>query len=112
MANAKTINITLLQNNNVTYGFECLNHGRDIVCSAVSMLTINTINSIETLSGLDFNTDIELELNEKRGYIKFVIKNIEKSDIAKTLMKSFEIGAISLNESYNRDVKLLKRKEG
>ena len=48
------ITITIYQNREqVAQGFRCIGHagyanvGEDIVCSAVSVLVINTINSIE-----------------------------------------------------------------
>ena len=56
-------------------GFKAFGHagyaeeGEDIVCAAISVLTINTMNAIETLT----NTQASLESDEKEGYIKYKI---------------------------------------
>ena len=36
---------------NIT-GFEIKNHGTDIVCSAVSILSLNTVNSLEAFTNV------------------------------------------------------------
>ena len=68
------ITITIYQNQEqVAQGFRCIGHagyanvGEDIVCSAVSVLVINTINSIEVYTDAEF--DIETE--EETGLIAF-----------------------------------------
>ena len=37
--------------------FTVQNHGESYVCSAVSMLVLNTVNSIEALTGQQFDCD-------------------------------------------------------
>ncbi|MDE6181647.1 MAG: ribosomal-processing cysteine protease Prp, partial [Eubacteriales bacterium] len=41
------IKVEFYQKSNKIVGFEIKNHGKDIVCSAVSILSLNTVNSIE-----------------------------------------------------------------
>ena len=48
-------------------GFTVENHGESIVCAAVSMLVLNTVNSIELLTEDNFACDY----NENGGYLKF-----------------------------------------
>ena len=80
--------------------FECRGHagflkkGKDIVCAAISMLTINTANSIMALS------DTKISVNENDGFIswKFDDTPCEKANV---LMDSLLIGLRSLEEDYN-----------
>ena len=81
--------------------FECSGHagymrkGKDIVCSAISILTINTANSIMTL------TDSKIEVNENDGYISWKFTDAPGDD-AKLLMDSLLIGLKSLEEDYKK----------
>ena len=81
--------------------FECSGHagymrkGKDIVCSAISILTINTANSIMAL------TDSKIEVNENDGFISWRFTN-SCSDAAKLLMDSMMIGLKSLEEDYKK----------
>ena len=68
--------VTIYQTKNGIYkGFELSGHagyaksGADIVCAAISMLTTNTINSIETFTD-DF---FSYEENEETGYMKLML---------------------------------------
>ena len=65
--------VTIYKNvKNECVGFKALGHagyaeeGEDIVCAAISILTINTMNAIETFTDADvfLNTDEELGLIE------------------------------------------------
>ena len=78
--------------------------GRDVVCAAVSVLTINTVNSVESFTDDAF----ELETNEKRGYMKFSFKN-EPSDEGRLLLKSLELGIKGIIEDNgNRFINLVE----
>ncbi len=78
--------------------------GRDIVCSAISTVTINTINSICELS------DMEMEVTEAPdGSIQYCA--ISKPDIiTHILLKSAEIGYKSLAEQYPENVAFVERR--
>ena len=88
------------QNSNIKQ-FICKGHaefgkyGKDIVCAAVSVLVINTINSLEELCHLqmDVTTDIET------GYIKCVLPNDldEKSNV---LLDALVLGLTSVESQY------------
>ena len=68
--------------------------GNDIVCSAVSMLTINTCNSIERLTEDRF----AYQEDEVNGFIELEMQDItEKSQL---LLSSFVLGLHSVEEAY------------
>ena len=81
--------------------FSCKGHagfaarGKDIVCSAISVLTINAANSIMTL------TDTKISVSENDGFLswKFDGKCDNKADL---LMDSLLIGLRSLEEEYGK----------
>lgn len=76
-------------------------HGQDLVCAAVSVLAINTANSLETLVGLkppDMVTDVQdgdfsLQLRTDQLTHK-------QKEFAFLLLDSFTLGIESLQESY------------
>ena len=51
-------------------GFRCTGHagydvaGQDIVCASISVLTINTINAIETFTSCSFTCEVDEELGD------------------------------------------------
>ena len=79
--------------------FECSGHagfmkkGKDIVCSAISMLTINTANSIMTL------TDTKISVDENDGFISWRFEGTP-CEKATLLMDSLLIGLRSVEEDY------------
>ena len=91
--------VTIYQTKNGIYkGFELSGHagyaksGADIVCAAISMLTTNTINSIETF------TDDFFSYEENA------------SDKSQLLISSMVLGLSQLEKSYRKYVRL-KNKE-
>ena len=79
--------------------FECSGHagfmkkGRDIVCAAISILTINTANSIMTL------TDTKIHVDENDGFISWKFED-RPGEAATLLMDSLLIGLRSVEEDY------------
>ena len=85
-------------------GFETSGHagyaedGDDIICSAVSVLTINTINSIE-----EFTEDAyQVEQAEDGGYLRVLFPE-DLSDRAGLLMDSLILGIKSIQADYGND---------
>ena len=69
--------------------------GKDIVCSAVSMLVINTINSIDVL------TDADIEVHEdKSGTIELQLKS-KSDDKSQLLISALSLGLTELYKEYN-----------
>ncbi|MBR4513751.1 MAG: ribosomal-processing cysteine protease Prp [Lachnospiraceae bacterium] len=69
-------------------------HGKDIVCAAVSMLAINTVNSIETLTEDEF----EVEQGES-GELSFRFTK-EPSKEGQALLDALRIGLESVKAEY------------
>ena len=84
-------------------GFQVVGHagyaeaGEDIVCAAISILTINTINAIETFT----NDKFSLKTDEKKGSIDFKLKDAPSKE-ATLLLDTMVLGiqAVESNELY------------
>ena len=98
------IKVTMSKNENGDYNSICLEghaeyaeYGQDIVCAAVSILFINTVNSIE-----QFTKDVVQvhDEQEKTGKIGFrFVSSI--SDDSKLLMNSLMLGLEGIKEEYS-----------
>lgn len=103
--------IFIFKKKNLYYGFEMEGHADaktgDVLCSSLSVLSINTYNSIEKICSLN-EEDMNLKMED--GYFKIFIEldkiDEEKIKSIQTLMKSFEIGIISLKEEYNKYIEI------
>ena len=79
--------------------FKCSGHsgyaeeGEDIVCAAISVLVINTINSIEQLT----DTKMSVNADEDGAFIKAEFPEIPGKDAA-LLLKSLIIGLQSIED--------------
>jgi len=82
--------------------FTVTNHGSSFVCGAVSMLVLNTINSIETLTNQAFNC----HYNEGGGYIQFSLKG-RRTSKAGVLLDAMLLGLKSTQEQYPREITVL-----
>ena len=96
-----TIVVKYNENHNIK-GFSIRGHagfdesGKDIICSAVSVLATNCINSIETMSVTEFESEI------KDGFIDFTIKtNVDET--ADILLQSMLLGLRSVQEAYGKN---------
>ena len=84
-------------------GFHCIGHsgyaeaGDDIVCAAISVLVINTINSLDQLAGEEF----ELVAGEEEGLIdcRFVKHINEKSRL---LLDAMVLGLQEIKKQYGK----------
>ena len=72
---------------------EYAEEGQDIICAAVSVLMVNTANSIETLTEDGFTCE------EDDGYVAIAIEE-ESSEGAHLLMESLRLGLESIRETY------------
>ena len=85
-------------------GFRSVGHagyadrGEDIVCAAVSVLIINTVNSIEHFTSDTF----DYKENEKKGQIDFkIISNL--SNESSLLLNSLVLGLQGIMENYGQE---------
>ncbi len=72
--------------------------GEDIVCAGISVLVINTINSIEKLTGVI----PELSSDEETGLISCRMEEYKRKDI-QLLLQSLCIGLLSIQETYGQE---------
>ena len=102
--------IIYVDSSNQYKGFDVKGHagyaenGFDIICSAVSVLTVNTINSIEK-----FTKDF-LSCKSEDGYISFRLKDILSSE-SKLLIDSMILGLNDIMESYGKKYMKISYKE-
>lgn len=91
--------ITPLKENNKLIGFKCDGHanyaryGYDIVCAAVSAITINTINSIEVIGHK------QVTVFDGDGCIEYRIRG-KPSVQSNVLLESARLAYISIAEQY------------
>lgn len=105
--------IIIKRNANGEYkGFTCKGHsgfarsGKDIVCAAVSILAINTINSMEELA----KEDMDITINEDSGFIACLFKgNLSEKGIL--LMDSMILGMSGVEKQYGKKYVTLKFEE-
>ncbi len=74
--------------------------GKDIVCSAVSALTINLVNSVDKLT----EDKYQLSEDEKTGLIDFLLLSPSKD--ASLLFRSYEIGVVDIYKTYEQYIKI------
>lgn len=96
------IEVSLYKNQNEEiYALKVSNHAQSIVCAAVSVLVINTVNSIHEFTDADINFEFETE----GGYIFFEIPVIKEGGTekdAQLLLSSLMLGLYSVkNQSPN-----------
>ena len=107
------VNITIYGNSGQGYtAFECMGHagyaeaGEDIVCAAISVLVINTVNSIEQFTGDKF----DLVQDQESGLIGFSLQD-GASQVSLLLMRSLVLGLQGIQANYKNDYMTLTFKE-
>lgn len=102
------IRATFYRKNNLIYKFEILGHadyakhGEDIVCSAVTILVINTINAIEAFTDTHFICEAD-QVNG--GDIVLTLPSVEsdKTDHdAILLINTMYLGLKDIEENYGK----------
>ena len=78
-------------------------YGSDIVCSAVSALSIGCVNSIEAFTKAGFEEDAA----EDGGYLKVILKpETAKDHDAQLLLKSLALAVSQMAESYPENLRI------
>ncbi len=97
------ITMTVFRTGGGTYqGFLCSGHagyaksGEDIVCAAVSILVINTVNAIERYGNQEFACDEDTE----RGMIRFTLKK-SPTEETKLLLDTMLLGLKEVEREYH-----------
>ncbi len=80
-------------------------YGQDIVCSAVSALTIATLNGLIEV----VKAEVEYEIDD--GYTKFEVypKDSIQNDFVKVLIGTYELGIQAMLEDYGQYVRIEKK---
>lgn len=81
-------------------------YGNDIVCAAVSVLVINTINSIEAFTEDTF----ENAVHQEKDVVSFELTSNPVSEKAELLLESLVLGLTSIAEEYGKKYIRLKIK--
>ena len=96
--------VSVIKTSNGEYvGFNCIGHsgyaerGEDIVCAAISVLVINTINSLDQLAG----QKIKLVTNEEEGLIDCRF-DASINDKSKLLLDSMVLGLREIKKQYGK----------
>lgn len=79
-------------------------YGEDIVASALSVLSINTVNSLLKLTDIDIK--YKSRYNNGEPYLECYInelKNKKQEEEFELLLKSFKLGAESIEDSYGSE---------
>ena len=78
-------------------------YGYDIVCSAITALTINTVNAIEKLTVAQF----EEETDEKGGFLKVILDTgSERNPDAQLLLKTLLLGITQMADNYPDNIRI------
>lgn len=94
-------------------GFTCMGHAGyakpgkpDILCASISVLVINTINSLEELAG----ETLQVTSNEETGFIRCVIES-NLQDKSVFLMDTMVFGLQQLARTYGEKYLTVKFEE-
>ena len=96
------ITIEIRKSGNEYIGFSSKGHagyaeeGYDIICAAVSVLTVNTINSIKKF------TDDAFKAEAADGMVRWKFTEIPLSKEANLLMDSLVLGLKDIQENYGK----------
>lgn len=77
-------------------------YGSDIICSGISALAINCVNSIEKFTEDTFS----VESDEQRGMIDFQL-SAESSKETQLLLRSFVLGVTEISKTYGSQYVML-----
>ena len=87
------------------YGFTVKEHGESVVCAAISMLSLNTVNSIEAL----VDEEMTYNYNPNGGFLEMDlprIRNGKRNREADLLLESLALGLRSVKASYSNEIEI------
>jgi len=86
-------------------GYVVKDHGNTDVCAAVSLLTLNTANSIETLTTEPFNCNYDPD----GGFLQIKLPRVMEghdSPEANLLLEAMALGLKAVKENYGSEIEL------
>lgn len=102
--------IKIFRQNKSIIGFECSGHtgydveGSDIVCAAISTLTLTCILGLEKVQ----NQNVDVRRDDKKGYLKVVLKttDLKKIEESQVLFETMAMGLKEIQSAYKKYIKL------
>ena len=98
--------VTIYRNSEDKYiGFESKGHanfrkaGKDIVCAAISILTVNCANSIEEIA------HVKCDVTEGDGYLKVTVRDFDNDNV-QLFIESLKLGLTEIQKDYPKNLKL------
>lgn len=105
------ISATILRNvEGYIYAFTIIDHGATDVCAAVSLLALNTANSIEALTDEPLNCEYDPE----GGFLQVDLPKIKKgrkNPEVNILLEAMALGLKSVEENYKDELEVLDKKQ-
>ena len=96
------ISVTLDRTGGQTVGFTVENHGDTLVCAAVSLLVINTVNSIERLTTC---SEFTYDYKDDGGFLTFSLTDKKTRHIeAGLLIDALVLGLCSTRDEYPDEI--------
>lgn len=80
--------------------------GKDILCAAVSIYSINTINSLTEIVGVEDALDIKADKGDLYLKIRYELMTDPQKEQAELLLRSMELAFKSLENEYNKYLKI------
>ncbi|EOT42064.1 ribosomal-processing cysteine protease Prp [Enterococcus columbae] len=81
-------------------------YGEDVVCAAVSALSLNAINSVASLAGVKMQVEAD---QENGGFLQATISEDltqEQKNVAQILLESLLLGLESIQEEYQQYIQV------
>ncbi|HJF19750.1 MAG TPA: ribosomal-processing cysteine protease Prp [Enterococcus columbae] len=81
-------------------------YGEDIVCAAVSALSLNAINSVDSLAGVTMQIEAD---HENGGFLQASITDDltqEQKNVVQVLLESLLLGLESVQEEYQQYIQI------
>ena len=101
------INVSINRNSRgQIYGFVANNHGKGIVCAAVSALVLNAVNAIESFTDETISVD---KSESGGGYIKLLLPDIETGKDNRDvdlLLSSMLLGLENIRSQYPAQISI------
>ena len=103
------ITITVFKHQGRYEGFQCAGHAEyadenDIICAAVSALTVNAINSIESF------TEDAMAVRQDDGYLELILEGTCSKETS-LLLDSMVLGLKDIQKSYGKKYIRISTKE-
>ncbi|MFV0504596.1 MAG: ribosomal-processing cysteine protease Prp [Lachnospirales bacterium] len=94
--------------NKCIYGFQIINHCDTSICAAISLLSLNIVNAIETFTEDKFS----LEYDENGGFLKIEVENLKQgidAEKSELLLNTLVLALKELSNTYEKELLLIDK---